>query len=55
MQDIDAGTVLNKILFDGDVQIPHLLILLDPKMREDVYVQAYEAFRYEMKKRFPRT
>ncbi len=53
MKDISAAELLEKLRFDRDVQIPLLLILLDPKLKEDVVVQAYEAFRLVMEKKFP--
>lgn len=51
MDDIDSAVFFDKVLYDSDVQIPLLIVMIDPSMKEDIVVKAYEALRGAVEKK----
>ena len=45
MTHINPADFFDKLLYDSDVQIPLLIVMINPEMRDDIVVQAYEALR----------
>jgi len=45
MAHIDPAEFFDKLLYDSDVQIPLLIVMINPEMKDDIVVQAYEALR----------
>lgn len=45
MQDINPADFLNKLIYDPDVQIPLLVVMVNPEMKNDIVIKAYEALR----------
>ena len=45
MQNIDPTNFFEKLIYDSDVQIPLLIVMINPEMKEDIVVKAYEALR----------
>ena len=45
MTHIDPAEFFDKLLYDSDVQISLLIVMINPEMKDDIVVQAYEALR----------
>jgi hypothetical protein len=45
MQNINPTDFFEKLIYDSDVQIPLLIVMINPEMKEDIVVKAYEALR----------
>ena len=51
MAQIKASDFFDKLLFDSDVQIPTIITLVNPEMKNDTGVLAYEALKNAVKNR----
>jgi len=51
MTHINPADFFDKLLYDSDVQIPLLIVMLKPEMKDDIVVQAYEALRAAVEKK----
>jgi hypothetical protein len=51
MTHIDPADFFDKLIYDPDVQIPLLAVMINPEMKNDIVVQAYEALRTAVEKR----
>lgn len=49
--NIDPADFFDKLLYDPDVQIPLLIVMINPEMKDDIVVQAYEALRVAVEKK----
>lgn len=45
MTHMNPADFFGKLLYDSDVQIPLLIVMTNPEMRDDIVVKAYEALR----------
>ena len=54
MPEISPGDLFWKLVYDSDVQIPLILAMIKPELKEDIVVKAYEALREAVEERFPR-
>jgi len=54
MPEISPRDFFWKLLYDSDVQIPLLLVMVQPELKNDIVVKAYEALREAVEARFPR-
>jgi len=52
MTHINPVDFFDKLLYDSDVQIPLLIVMVNPEMKDDIVVQAYEALRAAVKRKF---
>jgi hypothetical protein len=52
--EINPRDFLQKLLYDPDVQIPELFVMLDPSLRDDVVCIAYKALRTAVERAFPK-
>jgi hypothetical protein len=50
MQNINPTDFFEKLIYDSDVQIPLLIVMINPEMKEDIVVKAYEALRGAVEK-----
>jgi hypothetical protein len=50
MQNITPTDFFDKLIYDSDVQIPLLIVMVNPEMKEDIVVKAYEALRGAVEK-----
>ena len=50
MAHIESADFFDKLLYDSDVQIPLLIVMINPEMKDDIVVQAYEALRAAVEK-----
>ncbi|RLB85397.1 MAG: hypothetical protein DRH26_18340 [Deltaproteobacteria bacterium] len=41
----NSNRFFDKLIYDSDVQIPLLIVMVNPEMKEDIVVKAYEALR----------
>ena len=55
MPEINARDFFDKLIYDPDVQIPLMLVLIKPELKNDIVVKAYEAIRAAVDKRFPKS
>lgn len=51
MRHINPAEFFDKLLYDSDVQIPLLIVMINPEMKDDIVVQAYEALRVAVEKK----
>ena len=51
MTYIEPADFFDKLLYDSDVQIPLLIVMINPEMKDDIVVQAYEALRAAVEKK----
>lgn len=49
---INPAEFFDNLLYDSHVQIPLLIVMINPEMKEDIVVQAYEALRAAVEKKF---
>ena len=52
MASIRPQVFFEKLLSDPDVQIPLIVVLADPKMKDDIVVKAYEALRKAVENKY---
>jgi hypothetical protein len=52
MPEINPKDFFEKLLYDPDVQIPLLLVMVKPELKDDIVVKAYEALREAVKGKF---
>jgi len=45
MPHINPAEFFDRLLYDADVQIPLLIVMVNPEMKNDIVVQAYDALR----------
>ena len=45
MSDIPASEFFDKLIYDADVQIPEIFVLLDPNTKDRIEYKAYRALR----------
>ena len=45
IQNIIPTDFFEKLIYDSDVQIPLLILMVNPEMKEDIVVKAYEALK----------
>ena len=50
---INPEEFFDKLLYDSDVQIPLLVVIAQPELKDDIVVKAYNAHREEVKKNYP--
>ena len=50
MQNITLIDFFDKLIYDSDVHIPLLIVIVNPEMKEDIVVKAYEALRGSVEK-----
>jgi len=50
MQNINPADFFEKLIYDSDVQIPLLIVMINPEMKEDIVVKTYEALRAAVNK-----
>ena len=43
-----------KLLYDSDVQIPLLVVIAQPELKDDIVVKAYNALHEEVEKNYPK-
>ena len=55
MPEISPKDFFDKLIYDPDVQIPLLLVMVKPELKDDIVVKAYEALRGAVERRFPKT
>lgn len=53
MPEISSKDFFEKLLYDPDVQIPLVLVMLKPELKSDIVVKAYEALREAIEGIFP--
>jgi hypothetical protein len=53
MPKIKPEEFFNKLLYDPDVQIPLLVVIVKPELKDDIVVKAYEALKGAVKSKFP--
>jgi hypothetical protein len=51
MKYINPAEFFDKLIYDSDVQIPLLIVMINPEMKDDIVVQAYEALRAAVEKK----
>jgi hypothetical protein len=51
MKHIDPAEFFEKLIYDSDVQIPLLIVMINPEMKDDIVVKAYEALRAAVEKK----
>jgi len=51
MTHMNPAEFFDKLIYDSDVQIPSLLVMINPEMKDDIVVQAYEALRIAVEKK----
>ncbi len=51
MRQINPDTFFEKLLYDPDVQIPLIVVMVNPEMKEDIVIKAYEALRRAVEKK----
>jgi hypothetical protein len=51
MTHIDPADFFDKLIYDPDVQIPLLVVMINPEMKNDIVIQAYEALRTAVEKK----
>ncbi len=51
MKHINPAEFFDKLIYDSDVQIPLLIVMIKPEMKDDIVVQAYEALRAAVEKK----
>jgi hypothetical protein len=51
MSHIDPADFFDKLIYDADVQIPLLIVIINPEMKNDIVVQAYDALRAAVEKK----
>lgn len=51
MKKINPETFFEKLLYDPDVQIPLVVVMANPEMKEHIVVKAYEALRESVEKK----
>ena len=54
MPEIRAQDFFHKLLYDRDVQIPLLLVLVEPALKNDIVVKAYGSLREAVERKFPK-
>ncbi len=54
MPEISPEDFFKKLLYDPDVQVPMLLVMVKPELKDDIVVKAYENLREAVERRFPR-
>lgn len=50
MPDVAVEAFFDALLYDPDTQIPELLVLVDPKLKQDVVVAAYRELKAAVKR-----
>lgn len=50
MTNVNPSEFFDKLIHDPDVQIPTLIAMINPGMKEDIVVQAYESLRAAVQK-----
>jgi hypothetical protein len=53
MPDLEPRAFFQKLLYDPDVQIPELLIMVDPSLKDDVVCIAYREMRRAVERALP--
>jgi len=43
MSNIDPTEFFDKLIYDSDVQIPLLIVMVNPEMKDDIVFKAYES------------
>jgi hypothetical protein len=51
LSSIDPIEFFDKVIHDSDVQIPLLLVMVNPEMKNDIVVKAYESLRAAVEKK----
>jgi len=51
MTNIDPSEFFDKLIYDSDVQIPLLILMVNPEMKDDIVVKAYESLREAVEKK----
>ncbi len=54
MPAVNPQEFFDKLLYDSDVQIPLLVVLVKPELKDDIVVKAYEALRKAVKEKYPK-
>jgi hypothetical protein len=52
--EISSRDFFERLLYDPDVQIPLLLVMVKPELKGDIVVKAYEALHEAVEKIFPK-
>jgi hypothetical protein len=52
LQAVEPRDFFHKLIYDPDVQIPLLLIVVDPSLNDDVVCVAYQQLRTAMDRKF---
>lgn len=55
MPELDPRSFFEKLIYDSDVQIPLLVVMVDPSVKETPAWKAYEALRETVMLRWPKT
>lgn len=51
MSNIDPTEFFDKLIYDSDVQIPLLIVMVNPEMKDDIVFKAYESLRAAVEKK----
>ena len=51
MDQINPNDFFEKLIYDPDVQIPILNVMLNPELKKDIVVKTYEALRNAVNKK----
>jgi len=51
MTNINPAEFFYKLIYDSDVQIPLLIVMINPEMKDDIVVKAYESLRAAVEKK----
>jgi hypothetical protein len=51
MNHINSAEFFKELIYDSDVQIPLLIVMINPEMKDNIVVQAYEALRAAVDKK----
>jgi len=51
MSNIDPAEFFDKLIYDSDVQIPLLVVMVNPEMKNDIVVKAYDSLREAIEKK----
>jgi hypothetical protein len=51
MTNINPAEFFDKLIYDSDVQIPRLIVIANPKLKDDIVFKAYESLRAAVEKK----
>lgn len=49
--NINPADFFDKLIYDPDVQIPRLIVIINLEMKDDIVVQAYETLQSAVEKK----